>query len=191
MDCDRTGHFRAEVIGKGVKEMDSGAVSIALHVRLTEIWDEATESWQPWGDYDMQAYGDVWVVGKGGKLSDKNVQRLVRCLGWDGSFASINDDWQPTSCQVEIAHEQYQGKSYYKIAWVNGYDDTPGGSGNIGNADEAKIKALEARFGAPIRALTANAKRPTVPAAASGKPPSPPKPPAPVPAGADDGSIPF
>ena len=192
--CDRTGHFRAEIIGYGIKKAESGAVAVTLHCKLTENWDEQAEAWVPWVEFDMEVYGDVWVVKKDGSLSDKQAQKLINFCGWNGSFASIADStWKPTPCQIEVGREDYQGQTYYKIAWVNGFDSTPG-QGNLGNVDAGGIKDLEARFGSPLRALAGNAKR-NAGATNGNKPPAPPKPSvkAKEPAGAvagDDG-IPF
>lgn len=172
--CDRTGSFRAEILDYGLKEMDSGAVAVALHVKLTEMWDG--ENWQPWGEYDMEAYGDVWIVKKDGKLNDRQAKALINFAGWDASLSSIAEEtWKPTPCQVEITHERYKDQDQYRISWVNDFDRTPG-AGAQSNVDANKLKELEARFGSPLRALQGNVKRNG--AAPSTKKPSPPPKPA-------------
>jgi hypothetical protein len=185
--CDRTGIFRAEILDYGLKEMESGAVAVALHVKLTEHWDG--ENWQPWGEYDMEAFGDVWIVKRDGKLNDKQAKALMQYAGWDASLESISEStWETTPCQVEIAHEKYNDKDQYKISWVNDFNRVPG-AGALSNVEQSKVKELAARFGSPLRALQGNVRRNTVPMGTNKKPSAPPKP---VAAGAakEDG-IPF
>jgi hypothetical protein len=170
--CDRTGNFRAEILDYGLKQMESGAVAVALHVLLTEMWDG--ENWLQWREYDMEAFGDVWIVKKDGALNDRQAKALINFAGWDASLASIADEtWKPTPCQVEIAHDRYKDQDQYKISWVNDFNRVPG-AGALSNVDAGKLKELEARFGSPLRALQGNVKRNTA-SPSTKKPPSPPK----------------
>lgn len=182
--CDRTGNFRAEILDYGLKEMDSGAVAVSLHVLLTEMWD--VDNWIPWRDYDMEAFGDIWIVKKDKKLNDRQVKALIECAGWDASLSSLTDgSWKPTPCQVEITRETYKNEDRYRISWVNDFNKTPGG-GALSNVDANKLRELEARFGSPLRALQGNAKR-NGSSPASSKPAPPPRTPVPSAAGEDDG----
>jgi hypothetical protein len=185
--CDRTGSFRAEILDYGLKKMDSGAVAVALHVKLTEMWDG--ENWQPWAEYDMEAFGDVWIVKKDGKLNERQARALMQYAGWNASLESIADaTWEPTPCQVEITHEKYKDQDQYKIAWVNDFNRVPG-VGALSNVDQDGVKELAARFGSPLRALQGNVSR-NVSAPSSSKPKPPPKTPATAVAASGDG-VPF
>jgi hypothetical protein len=185
--CDRTGHFRCDVLDYGLKEMESGAVSVALHVLLTEMWDG--ENWQPWREYGMEAFGDIWIIKKDGVLNDRQAKALMQYAGWDASLTSLSEaTWKPTACQVEIGHQKYKDEDQYKINWLNDFNRTPG-AGALSNVDGDKVKSLEARFGSPLRALQGNVKRNAAPANGS-KPTPPPKSPAMAGAASDDG-IPF
>jgi hypothetical protein len=143
----------------------------------------------PWREYDMEAFGDVWIVKKDGALNDRQAKALMQHAGWDASLASISEaTWKPTPCQVEITHEKYKDQDQFKISWVNDFNRVPG-AGALSNVDSDKVKELEARFGSPLRALQGNVRRNTT--APAGKKPSPP-PKSPVAAGAAAGDgIPF
>jgi len=182
--CDRSGFFRVEVVEFGLKESEQKAVAISLRVLLTEMWDG--ENWIPWREYDMEAAGDVWIVKKDGKLNERQAKAIMECGGWDGSLGSIvNQSWQPTPFQVEVKHERYKDEDRYRVEWINDLNKTPGAS-TVSNVGDDKLRELEARFGSPLRALSGNVRRNTVPPAGS-KPAPPPKA-ATVPAGpADDG----
>lgn len=191
--CDREGAFRAVISDYGLKEMESGAVAVAIKARLTDFWDAANGEWIPWEQYEMEVEGDIWIVKKdGGGVNQNGAESLMRHAGWDGSLESIsNATWQPTACQVVVKRDEYKGNVRYKIAFVNALDRTPGG---LSNVDPAKVRELETRYGAQFRAIGGNIKRNAPPAV--GRPASPPasaappRPPEPAAASSND-KIPF
>src|SRR5689334_19670664 len=166
-DVDRDGTFKARIEAYGLKEMESGAVAISIRANLTEFWNG--ETWEPWGDYQMDAQGDIWIVGtkeKGNKLNEKAVESLVKHAGWDGDTDSIiNETWQPTECQVVIKSDTYKDQARFKIAFINALNGTPGGQ--MSNVDAGKAKQIKTQFGAQLRAVAANAKRNGAPTPAS------------------------
>lgn len=188
---DREGSFRGVILEYGIKEFPSGSVSIKFKAELTEIYDFEQEQWLPW-DYDMEVYGDCFVVKKDGNLNEAAIASLVDNAGWDGKFQSITDQtWKPTPCQFSVKKSEHQGKTYFNAAFINGFDDEPGGS--LPQMDPVKVKGLDAKFGSQLRALTGNKMRNQAPPPVGNKPPAPPKQQAPAMAAAqaagDD--IPF
>jgi hypothetical protein len=196
MDCDREADFRGEIISYGLWEPDSGAVAVSCTFRATEIYNRDTQQWEPW-QYDMDAEGDIWIIGgkeKGNKLNEKSVQRLMEATGWNGDLGCIADrTWNPNPCSWSTEADEYKGQTRYKVAWVNAFDRTPGGGGRACNVDSAKAKALASKYGSQLRALAGSASKPAAPT-------TPPPRPAPqgVPAAqtraankVDDSEIPF
>lgn len=174
---DREGTFKALIQSYGLKEMESGSVGIAIRANLLACW--SGEGWDDWAQYDVEAQGDIWIVGtkeKGSKLNEKAFESLVKHAGLDGDTDSIvNETWKPTECQVVIKADDYNGQTRFKIAFVNALDRTPGAFGNV---DAAKAKELQSRHGAALRAIAGNAKRNGTPTPASkpaAPPPAPPK----------------
>lgn len=170
---DREGTFRAEIIGYGLKEMESGAVAVNIHVQLTEAWDSEGQAWGDWREHNVEAYGDVWIVKKdNGGINAKGAKSLVDCAGWDGDpEAIVNQTWKPTPCQVVVKREEYEGKVSFKVAFVNEFDRTPGA--NLGNVTPEKAKTLASKFGSQFRALIGNRNRNSAPP--QNKPSPPPK----------------
>lgn len=169
-ECDREGVFQAEITDYGLKDQESGAVAIPIRALLTGIWNQEAQAFEPWAEYEMYASGDMYVVKKDGSLNQGQVQSLTRNAGWDGTFTSIVDHtWQPTPVSVVVKADEYKGVTRYRIAFINAYDAVPGQFGSI---DPEKAKALQARFGGELRALTGNSKRNTD--KPNGKPPTPP-----------------
>lgn len=194
LQVDRDGTFRAEIIGYGIKEMDSGAVSIAVQVQLLEWWGADQGGDPQWFDFaanNMEAEGDFWIVSgrdKGNKVNEHAAKTLMENAGWDGVFDSIqNKTWEPTRCQVVVKSEVYNGQSRRKIAFLNDWNKTPGS--NLSNVTPDKVKELSARFGSQFRALAGTVKRNGPPPAGGPTPPPPAHgmaPPPPV-----GGDIPF
>jgi hypothetical protein len=188
--CDRAGNFRAIILEYGLKEMDSGAVAVSLHVKLTELFDNG--EWHEWEQFDMECFGDVWIIKKDGAINEKASESLMRHAGWDGNIDSIvSEAWKPMPCQVVVNKEEYQGRTSFKVAFINDYSRTPG---QMSNVTPDKARELQNRFGSQLRALVGNVKRnqPTPP---NGRPAAPPPPAASVPhpasARAEAGDIPF
>lgn len=153
--CDREGTFRGVINGYGLKEMDSGAVGVALRVLLTQMWNG--EEWIGWSEYDMEAEGDVWIIKKVGAVNEAAAQSLIKFAGWDGNLLSITEEtWEPKPVAVVVKRDEYEGKTRFKIAFVNDHERTPGG---LSNVDAAKAKELNTRFGAQLRALVGNNAR--------------------------------
>lgn len=159
---DREGTFRGLITEYGLKEFDSGAVAVAIKARLDQIW--TGDDWQDWSEYGMEAEGNIWIVGKEGKPNDRGVESLIKCAGWDGNILAVSGEtWKPTPSQFVIKAEQYQGRAFNKIAFVNEHDRTPGGS--LSNMTDEKVKSLATRFGSQFKAIAGNVKRSAIPAA--------------------------
>lgn len=174
--CDREGVFRGTISEYGLKEFDSGAVAVKFRADLAEIWDAANQAWHPWAEYEMEVFGDAFVVKKDGTLNEASVNSLVKNAGWDGSFHSITDGkWQPTPCQFTVKRSEYNGKTYYNAAFINGFDDIPGG-GALPKLDEDKTKSLDKRFASQLRAIAGNKMRNQAVPPPADKPSAPPKP---------------
>jgi hypothetical protein len=141
----------------GIVTAESGAMGIAIRATLQQIWNGEAGAWEDWSQYEMTADGTVWVVGKGGNPRDKAIESLCKSAGWDGNLEHVtNGSWQPTPCQFVVNEDSYRDQVRYKISFVNDFDQTPGG---VGNVTAEKAKELQAKFGAQFRALAGNAVR--------------------------------
>ena len=170
---EQEGTFRGPIVDFGVNAADSGAKAVSLTVSIEDIYHEGV--WVDWREYAMEVKGDIWIIKKDGLPNERQVRALAEYAGWDGSFVSLaNGTWQPTPVQVQVQGDEYKGQTKFRIAWVNAYDSTPGGGGNV-TPDAAK--ALEAQYGSQMRAIASSAKRSQAPPPAGGptKPVAKPK----------------
>lgn len=168
---DRPGNFQCEFKEYGLTERESGAVAISVIAQITAQYNDESGEWDDWKEYDVEARGDLYIIKKDGGLNNSQVEALCKYAGWSGSLAAIRDrTWTPTPCQVSIEGDEYKGVTRYKIGFVNAFDRTPGGVGNI---TDDKVKALEVKFGASLRAVAGSATHGTTKPA--GKPAAPPR----------------
>jgi hypothetical protein len=173
MQCDREGSFRGKIVEYGMKEFASGTVAIKFKAELTEIYDFGNKCWEPWGEYQMEVFGDVFVVKKDGTLNEDAIKSLVDNAGWNGSFHSVEDKtWEPVPCQFSVKRSDHNGKTYFNASFINAFDSVPGGT--MPKLDEGKVKSLDTRFSAQLRALVGNKMRNQDSPTANSKPPAPP-----------------
>ena len=155
---DRVGTFKVHPISYGWWNPGGGAEAAAVTFEVLAEWDEENQQWIDWKEYEVEVEGYFWLVKKDGTLNQKQVEALARHMGWDGNFESISDQsWRPTDCQVAVTEDEWKGNIRYRAAWINGLDDVPRqGTSSLGFDD---AKALQAKHGASIRALMANARQ--------------------------------
>jgi hypothetical protein len=155
MQVDREGTFIADIYEYGLHEADSGAVGVNLKARLIDIWDEVNKEWVSWTEYEQEAEGCIWIVKKDKTANQKGAESLIRHAGWDGKCSTIIAGyWETTRCQVVIKADNYNDEKRFRIAFVNAFNATPGGGGNV---DQDKAKALDVQYGSTFRALAGNA----------------------------------
>lgn len=178
---DRIGDFKAHATAWKVKTFGSSkSVAVAIEFAIdAQLTPEALD----YAEYEEhRVWGDFFVVGKDGQPLEKTVTRLVSVLGWTGSLRDIVKSPPPDhAVQITVESEEYQGKTYFKVKWLNAEGFVPNGGG----ADAAEVDQLEAQFGSLLRAAAGSAKKaPPKQAAKAGPPKAPPEP-------LDPASIPF
>ncbi len=184
------------------KEGPSKSIGVNILVVGTGWWDAENEQWNDCeeSDWRAEAYGYVNIVKKDGSLNEKSIENLVKNAGWDGDITSIvQKTWEPTPIAFTIKADEYDGKTTYKVNYINPFDYTPGGGG-FKAFDPQAGKSLANQYGSQLRALASKFKPKALPTNGT-KPSAPPKPkpksePAPkqetVPPSDDDGGdVPF
>jgi hypothetical protein len=151
---------------------ESKSIGVSYRAELHENYDFESGQWIDWRESNVIAQGASWVVGKEGQLNNRSIESLIQNCDWDGDFSSVsNGTWKPTPCQFVIKPNTFNGKTTFQIAFLNGYDNIPGGRYEVA---EEKVGTLKSEYGSQMRALAGQFKRNTKPPATS-KPASPPK----------------
>lgn len=179
---DREGIFKAQPIAWRVKRFD-GKLSVAISIdfvvtaQLEDYIDDdgkPAREWKDWSGYEEhQVSGDFWVVKKDGQPNVKTIQTLADVLGWRGQLSDVLNKRAPeVVVQVTVKSETYEGKTFYKVQWLNPEDWTPTPQG----ASEDEVKQLDARFGSLLRAAAGSGAKAPPPKAAPAKPQPKPAP---------------
>lgn len=140
----KEGSYRIKIVNYSLREAKSGAVGITLHAVITHEPGPDGE----WEECDPgEVEGTVWVIKKDGDANDRAVESLMNHAGWDGNLQSVSmRTWQPTPCSCTTKREEYQGTVSYKIAFINGFDNSPPMS-------TTRAAELQAKYGEKLRRL--------------------------------------
>lgn len=158
---EREGQFKLRPLSWRVKTFPGKqTVAIAIEFRVLAQQD-ADGAWIDWGEHDYRVWGDFFVIQSDGKPNVKKAQSLATLLGWDGNFRSIAAASPPdVAVQGRVISENYQGKTFFKVDWIDPEDHVRGAGGGL---DESEASKLDARFGSLLRAATAAAKKTDMP----------------------------
>lgn len=111
-------------------------------------------AWEPCDE--AVVWGDFWVVGKHGETNEKVSKNLHHVLGWDGSLDVDGPVPTNQAVQVTVKGEEYQGKTYYKVSWLNRGDYVPE---KKKRKDAPDGKALDKKHGAALKRTIGSATR--------------------------------
>jgi len=165
---NRTGTFRFQATDAGIKakkkgEKDSNVVQWIAQLKAVEYYDEETEQWIDWSEYDeceITAY--LTLFGKE-KQAIFHVHQLQKALGWSGAdFSEIETEHiADVIFQGRVEEHTYEGVTSLRIAQVDAYDAEPGRILQKLDADE--VKKLNAKFASQLRELSGGIKPQSVP----------------------------
>ena len=160
---DRTGTFLGYPIDSGMGETKNGYPQWMAQLRGVELYDEDTEQWIDWSEYDVNEITGYFVLfGKDDKptLTAKQIQKA---LGWSGeSFQDLNADFSEVPVQFRVEESTYQGETRLKVTWIDNANAEPGRT--IQKLDNAAVKSLDAKYAAALRNLSGGPKPKSVPA---------------------------
>lgn len=184
-EITQEGIFRGRIIQYGLDRYDSGATAVFIKVRIDEILTDG--QWYDWREHEVEALGNIFIIGKDGKLLERGCKSLIDYAGWDGNINAIHqNEWEPKPVQITVGEEVYRDETRYKIKFVNDYDRMPGG----GNVSQDDVQAIQQQYGSALRALAGDSKRNAAPVSGGpSKPKAAPK--APAPATSSDDDVPF
>ena len=148
---DRAGIFKAAPPTEyALEKSKEGAWGVRFRFELTDYLNGS--EWVDWSVYGQHAYGTVWFLRKDGKPNVRGVETLRDVLGWDGDPASIeNRTWTPPACQVVVKADEYNGKTRFRVEWINPWTI------RCRSGNDSDVADLKARFGPTLRACLEHA----------------------------------
>lgn len=173
---DRPGRFQADITNWGIQPNDkTPTVAVVLDFAILAQWNDTTKSWDDWTQFGQVIRGFFYIIKKNGELNDRQVESLIKSLGWNGNMEDFaaGSEWKPKPCQIVVDYETYQNKSKLKVQWINPFDGP-----DMKKASDGEVKKLAAQHGSKLRALAGNITRnaPAPPPAAPRQGPPPPIP---------------
>lgn len=176
MNVDRTGTFRAEVIENGVGETrKAGYPQFLVNAKLIEYYDEETEIWVPWAEYEQEVDCRLCLFGMVGKKKEFGTtltyDQVCKVFDWDGNdFQDLAADKSGIKFQVRVDDNDpdYADKTPFQVGWIDTYDAEPGRK--IQKLDAKGLKELNVKYatllkktGKKAAPAKAPAKAPEVP----------------------------
>ena len=184
MNVDRAGTFRAEVVDSGLGQTrKAGYPQLNINAKLIEYYDEDTEKWVDWSEYNQEVDCRLCLFGLVGK--DKKLgttltyDQACKVFNWDG--ADLLELTKPKigikfQVRVEDNDPEYADKTPFQVNWIDVYDANP--TRKMDNCTLEEVKGLQAKYAALLKAKA----KPVAPVkapkkAANGKSPlkAPPK----------------
>lgn len=172
---DRVGTFRGKPIEWGVSETKNGYPQFVIKLKAMEMFDEDTDQYIPWAEYDQEITGFLCLYTKDAKNGQwvelLNAKQIKKALGWTGlDFESLaNGKFDETIVLFRVEENEYNGIKRLQVSWLDAADANP--VKTLPKFDTAKLKDLTAKMGGALSATAA----PVAPAKPAGKPAVPPK----------------
>lgn len=189
---DQEGQYRAFPIRWRLEEKQSGAAAIVFEFALKQQWHGDEVGWsQEWGP-GYYSEGRAWIVKKDGAMNEGAIENLAKCGLWNGDFDALEGRPPQVMVIVDVRAEAYEGKTYYRVAWINPNADVPEAPpGGWQPTNPDTLATLRKRFQTQTRAIAGGkaggqggnqaGMRPPAPGVPSPGVPAPQPTPAPVP----------
>lgn len=164
------GTYRVRPIAWTVQESPKeGSHSVALRVAYSIVarWDAEGKAWTEDWPVGWHVDGFHWIVKKDGQLNDSAVRMLKDAGVWNGDFSILEvEPPQNVTVLATVEENTYEGKTSYRVNWVDPNADEPRQRGGFKPADPNLLASLRTRFQSQVRAVAGGSPQ--------GTPPSPP-----------------
>jgi len=188
------GTFRVEVLEWAWVKHESGAQSVKMKLGIVQKWHDSPDDpnggqWSQLWPNGYTVYLQSNMIKKDESMNEGAARALMDCGVWDGDVERFTGD-PPEGFIfiVDVAPEEYNGKTYWRADWAKPNSDVPPKrGGGLKPTDPSLVKQVNARFGSQFRALKGGGAPPAQPQGqarvaapappAVGGPASPPAPP--------------
>jgi len=166
---NREGTFRGYAIEKGVAESKGGFPQFVARLQGIEFYDEDTEQWVDWTQYEENEANGYFVLFGGDGEPTLSAKQVQKAFGWSGeSFSELDEaDYSETLVQFRTEYRTYQEKTLLQVTWIDEANAEPGRK--LRKLDSTELKKLDSKFVAKLRKLSGGPKPKSVPS----KPPVP------------------
>ena len=148
---DRIGMFKGVIKDFGVTKTRKKELPQFIATLLaTHLYNEATEEWEDWSEYDQTANAYFVLVTlneQGVPVKCLNYDQVMLATGWKGvTFADLAAmDLKDHPVQFRVQEDTHEGTTSLKVNWIDGIDAEVG----LKKLSGADLTDLDARFGIP------------------------------------------
>lgn len=169
---NQEGTYRGKILDHGVSETTNGYPQFTPQILALERWEEDTEEWVDFSEYDASLTGYFTLVDSKGKTT-LNMDQVMKSTGWNGqSFADLAAmDLSKTIIQFRAEEDEYDGVTRLKMSWIDHKDATPGVK--VKKLDIKELKNLDSKYSSILKAgkSTPAASKRSTETKKSGRPP--------------------
>ena len=149
---NREGIFLARPTAWSIQSKQDGSTqSAALMIHYRVEYELAADG--NWNEVppDTETVGMHNVIKADGTINQGAVERLKKVLGWSALFGDVVGTSPPDlRVRVDVKRNDYQGKTSWRVEWLNAESDPIGGKGGL---DETGARNLDAKYGHLMRAV--------------------------------------
>lgn len=153
MQLKREGRFKAKILRHAVNETGQNRlVTFMAEFQIVAELDD--DVWHP-REASEEITGYFYLEKKDGELNSGIIKSLKSALGWDGvdPFWLQDTDLRGRVVQLNVKAEVYDGKTRYKVAYIDAEDVTGSGAPGIEPAVGALRSLIESRIGEKLKKL--------------------------------------
>lgn len=155
-DAQGAGEYRGFPLSWTVEpatKAGSQSVAVVINFGISEEYVGEEAGWsQPWPP-GFYATGRTYVVKADGTINQNAVDALAKAGLWNGDWDAFAGSPPQVFCLLSIESNEWQGKTSYRVAWINPNADKPRERGGLAPADPTVLARLRQQFGGQTRAI--------------------------------------
>lgn len=155
---DRTGTFRFQIVDAGIGQTKNGFPQWLAQLQAVEYYDEETEQWIDWSQYNEREITCYAVLFGGDGNPTLTAKQLQKALNWSGaSFEELEYEYLGDILfQGRVEEHTYQEKTSLQVVWIDAFDAEPGRT--LQKLDSDGIKKMAAKYASKLRELSGGNK---------------------------------
>lgn len=162
----KPGHYLANIQEWGIRQSEAGAVSLSLKLECIGLWDPSYllpdgKTGEFVACDPVTEYADIVMVKKDGTANEAGIRQMCEAGLYKATWAEYEAEPPVTQVVILAGSDTYQNKSTVRTKWVYPATHRPG-TGSLRNvADRERLLALDAQFGASVRAVASSIRIPS------------------------------
>ena len=142
------GKFKAQPFSRELTTSSKGTVGAKIGFIILEHYDPVAKRWEGWQGRGLTIEHTFWIYKADNTEIAFAHKALKEGIGWTGDLMQFDEsvEWNMPTCRIETEDQEYNGKTYTRVKWLNplDHDSSDGGGGKI--KGRSAIEALQRRL---------------------------------------------